>query len=43
MFHGNTKTISQLSGYNFGDYFTTGRMDRYKLMCDIYAYDRIHP
>ena len=34
--------FSQLSGQNFEDYFKTGRNDRYELMCDVYAYDRMH-
>ena len=37
------KTIcSQSSGHNFEDYFTTGRKERYELLCDVYAYKIFH-
>ena len=39
----NTKVCSQLGIHNFEYYFTTGRKDRYELLCDVDVYDRIHP
>ena len=38
----NTMICSQLRFHNFEDYFTTGRKDRYELLCDVDAYDIFH-
>ena len=35
----NTTICYQLRFHNFEDYFTTGRKDRYELLCDADAYD----